>query len=89
MGPAHMFALSELLSTFGQNKDPFVPYFVHEMTIANCIAISIFQNLLARLSDPDKKKNEIIKISCVDCLKYFGAFSISAKHNGMIEKPLG
>jgi len=87
MGSAHMFALSEQLSTFGQNKDPFVPYFVHQMTIANCIAILIFQNLLSSLSDTNKSK--IIKISCVDCLKYFGAFNITAKYNGMIEKPLG
>ena len=44
MSPVHILAVSGQITTFGQNTSrPFYPRYLLEITIANCIAIFIFQ----------------------------------------------
>lgn len=47
------------------------------MIVANCIAILLLQ----LEANKGEKKEHIYPLSCVECVKYFGAFNISAAVN--------
>lgn len=44
---------------------------------------------MSELASNLSKKPLIHKMSCVECVKYFGAFNISSKANNMISNPRG
>lgn len=67
------------------------------MTIANCIAIIVMQYLFinsgsqsdVKKSSFNNKDTKIHRLDCVECVKYFGAFNVSAKANGMYSNRRG
>jgi alpha-methylacyl-CoA racemase len=78
----HLLALSGNLVTFGQKAEMFFPNYLVEFVASNGIAIKCLQKLL-------DKSTSIEQLSVLDLVKYFGAFNVSAKENGMINSKRG
>jgi hypothetical protein len=83
----HLLALSTALVTFGQKEDLFFPKNLPELAIANGIAIMTMQILINQKQEFHKP--QILYASCIDLVKYYSAFFISAKYQGMISKKRG
>ena len=83
----HLLALSTALVTFGQKEDLFFPKNLPELAISNGIAIMAIQTLINQRQETYKP--QIVYTSCVDMVKYYSAFFMSAKHQGMITKKRG
>lgn len=83
----HLLALSTVLAVVGQKKDLFFPKNLPELAIANGIAIMTIQTLINQKEETYKP--QIVYTSCIDIVKYYAAFFISAKHQGMMTKNRG
>jgi alpha-methylacyl-CoA racemase len=89
LGPAHILALSEQLSIFGQNGELFFPSYVAEVTIGSCLAITVLQYLIAHLVGKAKGEQRVHRINCVECVSYLGNFNYYAKQLGMMSDERG
>ena len=81
----HLLALSGLLCTFGQNRqEPFAPRYLVEMVVASSIALLALPFIREAVSNPKSQESKVLNLSCLEAVKYFGAFKISALQCGMI-----